>query len=117
MNPWLLVVVLALAALAGLASGRRDRVARGVAVGASALTLLLAVVGWAVAEPAEAASPGSALAVGDLQVPLVVLADPTRWALAGVVALVALAVQVYSTWYLATDDRYPGFAATVSLFT
>ena len=26
-------------------------------------------------------------------------------------------MQVYSTWYLATDDRYPRFAATVSLFT
>ena len=37
--------------------------------------------------------------------------------MAFVVALVALAVQVYSTWYLATDDRYPRFAATVSLFT
>ena len=46
-----------------------------------------------------------------------VLDDPTRWAVASVVALVALAVQVYSTWYLETDDRYPRFAATVSLFS
>ena len=35
-------------------------------------------------------------------------------AFASVVALVALAVQLYSTWYLETDDRYPRFAATVS---
>ena len=37
--------------------------------------------------------------------------------MAFIVALVALAVQVYSTWYLAADDRYASFAATVSLFT
>ena len=43
--------------------------------------------------------------------------DHSRVAVAFVVALVALAVQVYSTWYLETDDRYPRFAATVSLFT
>jgi NADH-quinone oxidoreductase subunit L len=116
-SPWLLVLVPALAALAGLASGRDDRIARGVAVGAAGLTLLLAVVGWSVAVPTDVVSLGSALDVGDLQVPLVVIADPTRWALAGVVALVALAVQLYSTWYLETDDRYPRFAATVSLFT
>jgi len=116
-SPWLLVIVPVLAALAGLAAGRDDRIARGVAVGAAGLTLLLAGVGWAVDVPAEVAPLGSALEVGDLRVPLVVLADPTRWALASVVALVALAVQLYSTWYLETDDRYPRFAATVSLFT
>ncbi|HEX7744533.1 MAG TPA: NADH-quinone oxidoreductase subunit L, partial [Micromonosporaceae bacterium] len=33
------------------------------------------------------------------------------------VAAVALAVQVYSTAYLADDDRYPPYAAQVSLFT
>src|SRR5262249_14634149 len=41
--------------------------------------------------------------------------------LAGVVALmvcgVALAVQVYSVEYMATDARYPAYAAEVSLFT
>jgi NADH-quinone oxidoreductase subunit L len=33
------------------------------------------------------------------------------------VGVVALAVQVYSTAYLADDDRYPPYAAQVSLFT
>ena len=117
MSPWLLVLVPALAALVGLASGRDDRIARGAAVGGSALTLLLAVVGWAVGSPSEVFTITPALDVGDLQVPLGVLNDPTRWAVASVVALVTLAVQVYSTWYLETDDRYPRFATTVSLFS
>ena len=117
MSPWLLVLVPALAALVGLASGRDDRIARGAAVGGSALTLLLAVVGWAVGSPSEVFTIMPALDVGDLHVPLGVLNDPTRWAVASVVALVTLAVQVYSTWYLETDDRYPRFATTVSLFS
>ena len=117
MSPWLLVLVPALAAVLGVAVGRDDRVARGVAVGASSLMLLLAVVGWAVAGRSDVVTVGAALEVGELQVPLEVLHDPTRWALASVVAVVALGVQIYSTWYLATDDRYPRFAATVSLFT
>ena len=47
MSPWLIELLPALATLAGLATGRDDRDARGLAVGTSALTLLLAVVGWA----------------------------------------------------------------------
>ena len=82
MSPWLLVLVPALAALVGLASSRDDRIARGAAVGGSALTLLLAVVGWAVGSPSEVFTITPALDVGDLQVPLGVLNDPTRWAVA-----------------------------------
>ena len=117
MSPWLIVLVPALASFAGLAVGRDDRVARGVAVGASALTLLLAAVGWAASGSAAFVTLGPALDAGGLEVPLELLYDPTRWAVATVVALVAGGVQVYSTWYLETDDRYPVFAATVSLFT
>ena len=95
-----------------------DRLARGVAVGGvAASTLLLAVVGWAVAAPTDVVSLGSALDVGDLQVPLVVLADPTRWPSPASSPSSRSRVQLYSTWYLETDDRYPRFAATVSLFT
>ncbi|HET6967714.1 MAG TPA: NADH-quinone oxidoreductase subunit L, partial [Ornithinibacter sp.] len=117
MSPWLVVVLPALAALVGLATGRDDRIARGVAVGASALTLLLALVGWAATDDPTVTTLLPALEAGELQVPLEVLHDPTRWALASVVALVVLGVQVYSTWYLGSDDRYPRFATTVSLFT
>ena len=62
-------------------------------------------------------SAGPGLHAGELLVPLDLVTDHSRVAVAFIVALVALAVQVYSTWYLETDDRYPRFAATVSLFT
>jgi NADH-quinone oxidoreductase subunit L len=116
-SAWLLVLVPALAGVVGLATGRDDRMARGVAGGTGALTLLLAVVGWASGSRGGGVTIGPPLEAGELSVPLELLHDPTRWALASIVALVALAVQLYSTWYLATDDRYARFAATVSLFT
>ena len=117
MNAWPLVLLPAAAALLGFVVGRDDRLARAVAVGGSALTLLLAVVGWAVQGDRPAVSGGPGLEAGEVLVPLDLVTDHSRMAVAFVVALVALAVQVYSTWYLETDDRYPRFAATVSLFT
>ncbi len=116
MSPWLLVLVPAVAAVLGVAVRRDDRWAGIVAVGASALTLLLAVVAW-IAEREVVVGSGPGLAAGGLEVPLTVVTDPTRLALATVVALVTAAVQLYSTWYLGTDDRYGQFAATVSLFS
>jgi NADH-quinone oxidoreductase subunit L len=115
-TPWAVVLLPAVAAGVGLAVRRDDRIARVVAVGAGSLLLLLALVAWVASDGvARAAGPG--LATGGLDVPLELLTGPTRAALAAVVALVALAVQVYTTWYLGTDDRYGQFAATVSLFT
>jgi NADH-quinone oxidoreductase subunit L len=115
-NPWPVVLIPAVAAVVGLLVGRDERLSRAVAVGASGIVLLLTLVGWALAgAPVSAAGPG--LDAGELDVPLGLLSDPTRAAVAVVVALVAAAVQVYSTWYLETDDRYPRFAATVSLFS
>jgi len=116
-NPWLVVLLPAVAAVAGLATGGRDRPARVVAVGGSALTLLLALVAWLAQGDGGHTASGPGLKAGELAVPLDLVSDPSRAAVAFVVALVALAVQVYSTWYLETDDRYPRFAATVSLFT
>ncbi len=119
MNPWPVVALPALASLIGLFAGqnlRDQRLAKGLAVGASAASLVLVLVAWAAgAEALEAAGPG--VAAGELSVPLALLSDPTRLALGAVVALVALCVQAYSAIYLRTDDRYPRFAATVSLFT
>ncbi|GAA4407522.1 NADH-quinone oxidoreductase subunit L [Fodinibacter luteus] len=117
MNPWPVVLLPALAALLGLALGRDRRLAQATAVGLGGATLVLAAVGWALAGTGALEAAGPALRAGELEVPLAVATDPTRAAVAFVVALVALAVQVYSTWYLADDDRYPRFAATVSLFT
>jgi NADH-quinone oxidoreductase subunit L len=115
-NPWPLVLLPALASAAGLAVRRDDRLARAVAVGAGAVVLLVAVPAWVVTDGVTV-SAGPGLAAGGLEVPLELLSGPTRAALAFVVALVALAVQVYAAWYLQTDDRYGQFAATVSLFT
>ncbi|MGB7819319.1 MAG: NADH-quinone oxidoreductase subunit L [Ornithinibacter sp.] len=115
MSPWLLVLVPAVAAVAGLLVRRDDRWAAGVAVGASGLTLLLALTARATYAGTVTAA-GTPLSVGELEMPLGLLADPTRLAVASIVALVTFAVQAYSTWYLAADDRYGQFAATVSLF-
>lgn len=115
MNPWLLVGLPALAAALGVAVRRDDRLARVVAVVAAGLTGLGAAVLWAL-DDRGAITGGPGLAAGGLSIPLDLAVDPTRSAMAAVVALVVLAVQLYSTWYLATDDRYGQFAATVSLF-
>ncbi len=117
MNAWPLVLVPAVAAVLGFFVGRDDRLARGVAVGGSALTLLLATVAWVMQGESTVTSAGPGLHAGEVLVPLDLVTDHSRVAVAFIVALVALAVQVYSTWYLETDDRYPRFAATVSLFT
>ncbi|HET7820186.1 MAG TPA: NADH-quinone oxidoreductase subunit L [Ornithinibacter sp.] len=117
MNAWPLVLVPAVAAVVGFFVGRDDRFARAVAVGGGGLTLLLAVVAWAVQGEFPVISAGPGLHAGEVQVPLELVTDHSRVAVVFAVALVALAVQVYSTWYLETDDRYPRFAATVSLFT
>jgi NADH-quinone oxidoreductase subunit L len=115
-NPWPLLAVLVFAAVLGLLVRRDDRLARLVGVGGSSVALLIAVVSWVTTdEVARVAGPG--LDTGGLVVPLELLSGPTRAAVAAIVVLVALAVQIYSTWYLQTDDRYGQFAATVSLFT
>ena len=117
MTPWLLVAVPAVAAVVGLAVRVDDRIARVVGVGAGALALLVAFVAWTVGPDGAVVSAGPGLDAGGLDVPLDLVADPARAAVALVVTLVGLAVQVYSTWYLAGDDRSGTFAATVSLFT
>ncbi len=116
MIPWVVVLVPAAAAALGLLVRDDDRLARAVALVAGSFTLLAATVAWATT-PDVLTVPGPGLDAGGLQVPLELLTGPTRAAIAFVVALVALAVQVYSTWYLETDDRYGQFAATVSLFS
>ncbi len=95
------------------------RVGRRAAAGfASMVTVLALAAGIA----AQVAAPGSWRArVLVTDVPG--LAIGNRLVGGGVVGAVALtvigvtlAVQVFAAWYLADDDRYPRFAATVSLF-
>ena len=113
----LLVLLPALAALAGLLL-RQSRVFSGlVAVAGSGLALVLSVAQFAeTAAQTEVVSTFGPLPVGELQIPLNLLADRTSAVIAVAVAVVGLAVQVFSVWYLRDDPRYPVFAATVSLF-
>ncbi|HYN28330.1 MAG TPA: proton-conducting transporter membrane subunit [Dermatophilaceae bacterium] len=114
----LLVLLPAGAALVGLGVRGSLPVSRAVAVGAALLTALLAVVAVVVVDPGSVATlPGGDLQTGGPGIPLAVGTDGATKAVAVVVALVAAAVQAYAAWYLADDDRYAVFAATVSLFT
>lgn len=117
----------AVAALAGLPAGRRFRpVAAVVGVGGALVALVAA--GMLTAQTfGDAAAHGrlelGAVDLGSVTVALAVRADPVAALLALAVAVVALAVQLYSVGYLvpwAGQDgplRYPAYATTVSLFT
>ncbi len=48
--------------------------------------------------------------------PLHLLSDRLSGLVALAVALVVVAIQVFTAWYLRDDPRYGQFAATVSLF-
>jgi len=113
----LLVLVPAAAALAGLLLRTRRPLSGLVAAAASGLTVLLSLLQWATTEPgARTVATIGPLATGELAVPLHLLTDRAAALIAFAVALVGLAVQVFSIWYLRDDPRYPVFAATVSLF-
>ncbi|GAA1892511.1 NADH-quinone oxidoreductase subunit L [Lapillicoccus jejuensis] len=115
----LVVLLPALAALAGLLLVRRRAAAAAVATVTAGLGVLLAVaevVGTdRGAVPTQVGTIGG-LAAGDLTVPLTLLLDRPTALVALAVTLVGLAVQVFSVWYLADDPRYAVFAAEVSLF-
>jgi NADH-quinone oxidoreductase subunit L len=118
----LLAVLLVPFASAGatlLVGHRADAVARGVAVGGSALGLVLA---WVVAlghlgdaTPLAHVYAGSPTVGPPIELALRV--DPLAAVLLLLATSVALLVQVYSLGYLATDPRYPSYAALVSVFT
>ncbi len=115
MNPWVMLLVPAVASVIGLAVRRDDRASGAVALAGSGLTLLLTLIAWGTYAGILTAR-GPRLPLGEVEVPLALVVDPTRVAVVTVVALVTFAVQAYSTWYLGADDRYGTFAATVSLF-
>ncbi|MGZ4627861.1 NADH-quinone oxidoreductase subunit 5 family protein [Oryzihumus sp.] len=116
----LVVLLPALAALAGLLLARRSRAGAGVvAIGAALAGVVLAVLQLvAVHSGGATSSIGTigALPLGELAVPLHLLADPLSAVVALAVTVVGVAVQGFARWYLAEDDRYPVFAASVSLF-
>jgi NADH-quinone oxidoreductase subunit L len=116
----LVVLVPALAALVGLLLARRPGpLARLLATGASALTLLAALlqlVGVHAEGSAHVIGTVTPLETGSLRIPLQLQATDATALIAVAVGIVGLAVQVFAAWYLRDDDRYGIFAATVSLF-
>ncbi|MFV2021538.1 NADH-quinone oxidoreductase subunit L [Micromonospora sp. LOL_023] len=92
------------------------RVAAGLGIGGATVALGAAVALLA-AGPDTTDSGTGWLDIGGLLVTFGVRLDGPAALVAVAVGAVALAVQVYSTAYLAADDRYPVYAAQVSLFT
>ena len=112
----LVVALPALAALAGLLTRGRRGVSAGIAVAASALVTVLAFVEWVAPTRSADIDTIGRLPLGDLSVPLHLLSDQLSGLTAFVVAVVVLAIQVFTAWYLRDDHRYGQFAAKVSLF-
>jgi NADH-quinone oxidoreductase subunit L len=118
-----LLVLVALpfvAAALSLLVGHQGEVAeRGIAVGASALGLGVAVV-VAFVHLGDAAPFGHVYASTDAVGPPIELSlyvDQLTAVMLLLVHTVAFLVQVYSLGYLAGDRRYPSYAALVSIFT
>jgi NADH-quinone oxidoreductase subunit L len=113
----MIVVLPALAGLLGLVVRRRRMAAAAVAVSVSAYVTVLGLIQWiAPARTADIDTLGRLPLGGDLAVPLHLLSDRVSGLVSFVVALVVLAIQVFTVWYLRDDARYGQFAATVSLF-
>jgi NADH-quinone oxidoreductase subunit L len=114
-----LVIVLPFAAaVIGLAFGKRRLLAQRIAVTATGLALVLAiVVGVAVWGGDREISSWGTIPTGWVPIEIATRADPLSLTLAVMVSAVAFAVQVYSTSYLGRDPRYGSYAALVSLFT
>jgi len=114
----LVVVLPALAALAGLFVPRASRSAAAtIAVGGTLAALVAAVTELLVGGQAIGIGLLGSVPTGAGTVSLDLRADRLSAVVAVMVCLVALCVQVYSTAYQAHDKRYRAYAATVSLFT
>jgi NADH-quinone oxidoreductase subunit L len=112
----MIVVLPALAGLLGLLARRQRTVAAAVAVSVSAYVSVLALIQWIAPSRTADIDTLGRLPLGDLEVPLHLLSDRVSGLVSFVVALVVLAIQVFTAWYLRDDARYGQFAATVSLF-
>ena len=116
----LLIVLPFTSAALSLLVGHRGEVAeRGIAVGASAIGLVLAGV---VAFPhlGDAAPLGhvfASTAAAGPPIELSVYVDQLTAVMLLLAHTVAFLVQVYSLGYMAGDPRYPSYAALISIFT
>ncbi|MGH3368782.1 MAG: NADH-quinone oxidoreductase subunit 5 family protein, partial [Nocardioidaceae bacterium] len=120
---WVVVLLVALpftsAALSLLVGHRGEVAERGIAVGASCLGLLLAVV-VAVPRLGDAPPLGHVFASSEAAGPAIELSvyvDPLSAVTLLLAHVVAFLVQVYSLGYMAGDTRYPSYAALISIFT
>ncbi|MEN3306044.1 MAG: NADH-quinone oxidoreductase subunit [Micromonosporaceae bacterium] len=114
---WLFAAAPGIVALVGLVlPNRARRLAAGLGI-AGATVALAAAVALATMGGAAIEAGRRLVDFGGLPVTLTVRVDGRAALVAVAVAVVALAVQVYSVAYLAHDDRYPPYAAQVSLFT
>jgi NADH-quinone oxidoreductase subunit L len=117
----LAVLIPSVAALAGLLLSRGHR-ARAAAIALTGSVGTLVVVLLELSATQDGHSRTSIGLVGHADTGEIVLglglrADRLSALVAVAVGLVALCVQLYSVAYLATDRRYPAYAAEVSLFT
>nr|WP_223128741.1 NADH-quinone oxidoreductase subunit L [Terrabacter sp. MAHUQ-38] len=112
----MVVVLPALAGLLGLLARRQRAVASAVAISVSAYVTVLGLIQWIAPSRSADIDTLGRLPLGDLAVPLHLLSDRVSGLVSFVVALVVLAIQVFTAWYLRDDPRYGQFAATVSLF-
>ncbi|HPQ74227.1 NADH-quinone oxidoreductase subunit 5 family protein [Phycicoccus elongatus] len=117
MSALLLIVVSAVIGVVVLLTRRWAVVARALAPAGSGFLALLAGGAMLRTQAPETISWLPSIDLGGLFLPLELGTSRPLAAIAFVVALVSAAVQIYSTWYLRDDDRYPVFAATVALFT
>jgi NADH-quinone oxidoreductase subunit L len=114
----LIVAVPFAAAVAGLAIGKRRRLARLIAVLGTGLPLALALVaGTTVWGGEREVTIWGEIPTGWVPIEISTRADGLSLTLAVMVAAVTFAVQVYSTSYMGRDPRYGSYAALVSLFT
>lgn len=105
------------AALVGLLLPlRARRAAAALGVGGALAALVLTVV-LAIRFEQPYGTSVRVVDIGQFPITYGVRVDWAAIYVALAVAVVALAVQVYSVAYLADDDRYPPYAAQVSLFT
>lgn len=115
----LVVLVPFVSALLGLSVARRRMASAAVAVSGGVVTLLAAsyvLFGVHHGPFTPEVSTIGALPLGRLQMPLHLLLDDLSAVVVVAVAIVGLAIQLFTKWYLHDDDRYGAFTASVSLF-
>ncbi|CAN5290232.1 hypothetical protein BH18ACT9_BH18ACT9_08040 [soil metagenome] len=120
---WLVLAVLVVpfcsAAVTLWVGHRFESAVRGVAVGGSAVGLVLALVVGAshVGDAAALTHLFGSTSAATEPIGLAVHVDPLAAVLLLLAGAVAFLVQVYSVGYLAGDPRYPSYAALVAVFT